>query len=56
MFHNTERHFWWMAYYIIPLLVIFGGLIPLSLFLLIVLKKEKMDQSHICYLFNEYEK
>ncbi|CAD8162326.1 unnamed protein product [Paramecium pentaurelia] len=58
--YNTDSHFWWMAYFIVPLLVIFGALIPLSLFLLIVLKKEKMDQSklrgHICYLFNEYEK
>ncbi|CAD8072151.1 unnamed protein product [Paramecium primaurelia] len=60
LIYNTESHFWWMVYVIVPLLVILGGLIPLSLFLLIVLKIEKMDQSklrgHIRYLFNEYEK
>ncbi|CAD8188112.1 unnamed protein product [Paramecium octaurelia] len=60
LFYNTQSHFNWMIFFMIPFLVIFGGLIPLALFLLIVLKKEKMSQGqwrgHICYLFNEYEK
>lgn len=47
-----------MFYLVLPGLIIFGCLIPLSLFSLMYLKRNGLDvytlRPHICYLFNEY--
>ncbi|CAD8169287.1 unnamed protein product [Paramecium pentaurelia] len=57
---NTETHHQWIMYLILPGLIIFGCLIPLSLFLLMYFKRNDLDnhifRPHICYLYNEYEK
>lgn len=47
-----------MFYLVLPGLIIFGCLIPLSLFMLMYFKRNGLDfytiRPHICYLFNEY--
>ncbi|CAD8128827.1 unnamed protein product [Paramecium sonneborni] len=59
--YNSESHFQWMLFFIVPFLIIFGGLIPFFLFLIIVIQKEHIEKgekmrAHISYLLNEYEK
>ncbi|CAD8126702.1 unnamed protein product [Paramecium sonneborni] len=62
LIYDTESHFQWILFFMVPFLVVFGGFIPLLLFLLIVLNKDKIYKGigqlrvHLCYLFNEYEK
>ncbi|CAK67646.1 unnamed protein product (macronuclear) [Paramecium tetraurelia] len=55
---NTETHYQWMYFLVLPGLIIFGCLIPLLLFLLMYFKRNGLDfytlRPHICYLFNEY--
>ncbi|CAD8197264.1 unnamed protein product [Paramecium pentaurelia] len=57
---NTETHHQWIVYLVLPGLIIFGCLIPLSLFLLMYFHRNGLDnyifRPHICYLYNEYEK
>ncbi|CAD8112942.1 unnamed protein product [Paramecium sonneborni] len=57
---DSETHHLWMFYLVIPGLLIFGCLIPLSLFFLMYFKRQELNlhtlRPHICYLFNEYEK
>ncbi|CAD8193801.1 unnamed protein product [Paramecium octaurelia] len=55
---NTETHYQWVYFLVLPGLIIFGCLIPLLLFLLMYFKRNGLDfymlRPHICYLFNEY--
>ncbi|CAD8151291.1 unnamed protein product [Paramecium octaurelia] len=55
---NSQEHQLWVQFLIIPLLLIFGGIIPISLFLLMLLNRFHLYKiqfrKHICYLFNEY--
>ncbi|CAD8185628.1 unnamed protein product [Paramecium octaurelia] len=58
---NTETHFQWLMYLVLPGLIIFGCLIPLSLFLLMYFHRKGLDnyyifRPHVCYLQNEYVK
>ncbi|CAK85524.1 unnamed protein product, partial (macronuclear) [Paramecium tetraurelia] len=55
---DSQEHYIWIYFLIIPLLVIFCCIIPLSLFLLMFRNRFRLDmlkfRKHICYLFNEY--
>ncbi|CAD8070407.1 unnamed protein product [Paramecium primaurelia] len=55
---GNESHLKWMFYFVIPILILFGCLTPLSLFLIMYFKRKQLDslklRRHLCYLFNEY--
>ncbi|CAD8115625.1 unnamed protein product [Paramecium sonneborni] len=55
---DKEEHYLWIYFLIIPLLFIFGCLLPFSLFLMMFMNRHQLDKikfrKHICYLFNEY--
>ncbi|CAD8128825.1 unnamed protein product [Paramecium sonneborni] len=56
--YDTEAHYKWIYYFVIPNLLFFGYLIPLTLFVFLYAQRNKLDsirlRGHICYLFNEY--
>ncbi|CAD8195640.1 unnamed protein product [Paramecium octaurelia] len=58
LLYNTEDHQLWIYFFILPLLIVFGCIIPFSLFLLTYIKRDILYKiklrKHICYLFNEY--
>ncbi|CAD8097021.1 unnamed protein product [Paramecium primaurelia] len=53
-----QNHYKWIYTFVVPGLGFFGCCIPFSLFFLMYIKKEELDniklRRHICYLFNEY--
>ncbi|CAD8167816.1 unnamed protein product [Paramecium octaurelia] len=55
---DSQEHYLWIYFLIIPLLLIFGCIIPFSLFLLMFRNRFRLFKlkfrKHICYLFNEY--
>ncbi|CAK92602.1 unnamed protein product (macronuclear) [Paramecium tetraurelia] len=58
LIYGTETHIQWMMMFAIPGLGVIGILIPFSLFFLMYVNRDQLDQiklrRHICYLFNEY--
>ncbi|CAD8188935.1 unnamed protein product [Paramecium octaurelia] len=58
LIYGTETHIKWMIIFAIPGLGVIGILIPFSLFFLMYVNRDQLDQiklrRHICYLFNEY--
>ncbi|CAD8188653.1 unnamed protein product [Paramecium pentaurelia] len=58
LLYDTRDHQLWIYSLILPLLVVYGCIIPFSLFLLTYFKRDILDKikfrRHICYLFNEY--
>ncbi|CAD8099120.1 unnamed protein product [Paramecium primaurelia] len=58
LLYDTKNHQQWIYFIIIPLLLVFGCIIPFSLFLLTYIKRDSLNKiklrKHICYLFNEY--
>ncbi|CAD8067414.1 unnamed protein product [Paramecium sonneborni] len=58
LLYDTQIHQQWVYFIIVPLLLIYGCIIPFSLFLITYLKRDILYliklRKHICYLFNEY--
>ncbi|CAD8133735.1 unnamed protein product [Paramecium pentaurelia] len=58
LLYDTSNHQLWIFFVILPLLLVFGCIIPFSLFLLTYIKRDILHKiklrRHICYLFNEY--
>ncbi|CAD8099474.1 unnamed protein product [Paramecium primaurelia] len=58
LLYDTRDHQLWIYCLILPLLIVFGCIIPFSLFLLTYVKRDILHKiklrRHICYLFNEY--
>ncbi|CAD8120899.1 unnamed protein product [Paramecium sonneborni] len=58
LYYYSTNHQKWIIGFVSPGLGLVGCLIPFSLFFLLYLKREHLDQikfrRHICYLFNEY--
>ncbi|CAD8182801.1 unnamed protein product [Paramecium octaurelia] len=56
--YGTQDHQLWMVYFIIPGLIIIGFVIPLLIFLLLAINKNRLEKikirRHISYLLNEY--
>ncbi|CAD8128826.1 unnamed protein product [Paramecium sonneborni] len=56
--YNQPNHQKWIIMFVLPGLGLIGCIIPFSIFFLLYIKREKLDQikfrKHICYLFNEY--
>lgn len=59
MIYGTQDHYLWMYYFIIPGLFVIGVLIPLMIFILLMINKNRLDKiklrRHISYLLNEYK-
>ncbi|CAK72922.1 unnamed protein product (macronuclear) [Paramecium tetraurelia] len=57
---NTQTHFRWIIWFILPGLILIGVGIPIFLFMLIYFRRESIEKvrfrRHICYLLNEYNK
>ncbi|CAD8157212.1 unnamed protein product [Paramecium octaurelia] len=55
---NTQSHYLWIYFFILPGLTFIGCFIPFILFFLMFLMRKKLDvikiRRHICYMFNEY--
>ncbi|CAD8198400.1 unnamed protein product [Paramecium pentaurelia] len=59
MIYGTQDHYLWMYYFIIPGLIVFGVVIPLMIFILLMINYNILDKikirRHISYLLNEYK-
>ncbi|CAD8087594.1 unnamed protein product [Paramecium primaurelia] len=57
--YGSQIHQKWMYYFIIPGIFIIGIFIPIFIYILLMLNKNKLDKiklrKHICYLLNEYK-
>ncbi|CAD8107810.1 unnamed protein product [Paramecium sonneborni] len=55
---GSDNHLKWMFYFVIPILILFGCFTPLSLFIIMHIKRKQLDslklRRHLCYLYNEY--
>ncbi|CAD8109139.1 unnamed protein product [Paramecium sonneborni] len=55
---DTQNHYTWIIWLVIPGFFVIGILIPLFLFTLMFILRKQLDQirlrRHICYMFNEY--
>ncbi|CAD8208304.1 unnamed protein product [Paramecium octaurelia] len=55
---GTGEHLIWIFAFVIPGICVFSMIIPLSLFIIMYIKKDKHDniqiRKHFCYLINEY--
>ncbi|CAK56679.1 unnamed protein product (macronuclear) [Paramecium tetraurelia] len=58
LLYGTSNHISWIIFFAIPGLGILGLFIPFSLFFIMYINREQLDniklRRHICYLFNEY--
>lgn len=56
---DTESHYTWIYKFIIPGLGFIGCFIPIFLFGLMFIRRNKLDEikfrRHMCYMFNEYD-
>ncbi|CAD8209833.1 unnamed protein product [Paramecium octaurelia] len=57
---GSQEHVIWISSFVIPGIVIFSVIIPLSIFIVMYIKKDQHDnikiRKHFCYLINEYNK
>ncbi|CAK61293.1 unnamed protein product (macronuclear) [Paramecium tetraurelia] len=58
LFFGSREHLIWIFAFVIPGLCVFSMIIPLSLFMVMYIKKDQHDtiqiRKHFCYLINEY--
>ncbi|CAD8187960.1 unnamed protein product [Paramecium octaurelia] len=58
LLYGTPNHISWIIFFAVPGLGILGLFIPFSLFFIMYINREQLDniklRRHICYLFNEY--
>ncbi|CAD8214891.1 unnamed protein product [Paramecium octaurelia] len=58
LLYGSREHLIWIFSFVIPGIGVFGVIIPLSLFIVMYLKKDQHDniqiRKHFCYLINEY--